>query len=139
MPLNDGMAEEAKPLHTELSRLLWASRGTIDSFIHNWGTGIALAASGAATVVAAVRPVIAASLAALATFAIGLGRSLQFGKRWAWGLHRQNAYHALIYELNGASLLERDAQLKKITEIYGRMAEERVRGGIPPGGDDATL
>jgi hypothetical protein len=139
MPLDDNLIPEARPLYNELSRLLWGARGTIDSFIHNWGTGIALAASGAATVVAGINPIVGASLAALATFSIGLGRSLQFGKRWAWGLNRQNVYHALIYELNGAALLDRAGQLEKIAELYRRMAEERICGGIPPGADESTV
>jgi hypothetical protein len=135
MPLVDGLPPEAAALYEELRALARYHSGRIDFFFYNVGTGLALLSSGAATVLATVRPIIGASLSAVATFFFAMTRILQFGHRWRTELARQGSYAKMIYDLNSAAHLDADVQLRRVTEVYERMGTERLNDGRIAGTD----
>ena len=140
MPLDDRLVPKAVPLYTELTRLIVASRSGVDYFFYNVGTGIALAASGAATVLSALQlSVWATSTAAIATFFIAISQNLGFRKRWIWGLERAIRYSCMIYRLNALVYLTNEPEIDQaILSIYDGMREERARDSdIPAGGGAA--
>jgi hypothetical protein len=129
MPLVSGLPPEAAPLYEELRSLAQYHSGRIDYFFYNVGTAVALLSSGAATVVTTVRPVVGASLSAVATFFFAMTRILQFGRRWTTELARQGIYAKMIYDLNSAAHLNAEAQLARVAQIYERMGVERLNDG----------
>jgi hypothetical protein len=140
MPLVDALKPQAVALHTELRNRYLSSSGGIDFFFYNWGTGIALAATGAAGVFAAARlPIWAASASAVSAFFIAMTRMLGFGKRWTWNLGRRAIYARMIYELNALELVDEAARPAAIAELYARLGEERQQDAHVPGvNDEAT-
>lgn len=142
MPLDPRIKDlpGAESLHTELCRLVEGSRSGIDFFFYNVGTGIALASSGAATVMAVFeKPSVAAILSAIATFFIAITKILKFGSRWAWSLERISRYSVLIYQLNGAATLASNEDREKVVaEVYKKLEDERLRDNLLPGVSDAV-
>lgn len=142
MPLVDGLPPQAAPLHTELVDLVKNHSASADSFFYNGGTVIALLATGAATVLASTRPLLAAICSGSAAFVIAVSRALNFGGRWRWHLQRQNAYRRLIYHLNEVTLLPPEQQTAELRGIYDALIREkgfddRIPGSGEPVDSDA--
>lgn len=110
-----------------------------DSFYHNGGTVLALAATGAATIIPTSHAVWAKIAAAIATFIIALARALDFGGRWRWHIEMRNAYQGLIDRTDELNVLPDADRLAAIKTIYDRLEKLRVReNGIPGAGGTAA-
>lgn len=137
MPLTAELGSDpsAHELHAELCKLYRASLGHIDFFFYNVGTGISLAATGAAGVLAGSVPLLAASLSAVAAFFIAMSRMLDFGRRWAWNRERRSRYAGLIYELNRVPLAHPDPADWRvaIARLSHEMQVERDQDKLLPG------
>lgn len=128
-----------KHLHDILSEGKSKHSPTGDSFYHNGGTVLALAATGAATIIPTSHAVWAKVAAAIATFIIALARALDFGGRWRWHIEMRNSYQALIDRTDELNVLPDADRLAAIKNIYDRLEKLRVReNGIPGAGGTAA-
>lgn len=140
MPLADGLPPEATALHEELVHLIEEQRPEADSFWHNGGTAAALLLTGAATITAAIEPVVAAVCSSLATALIAIGRALDFGGRWRWHLQRRSEYSRLVYRLNAVALLAPGDQRAGVRAVYEALIEQKaLDAGIPGAGEVGTV
>jgi hypothetical protein len=104
---------------------------TPDALLYNGGTGLALALTSAATVVA---PTIwARSLSAVATGVIAISRALDFGGRWRWHCQRELACQALLVKLR--HLHERDGKTvsQQLDDIEAELLKLLESGATLPG------
>ena len=109
-----------------------------DSFYHNGGTALALAATGAVTIIPASHVILAKIAAAIAAFIIAVARALDFGGRWRWHLEMRNAYQALIDRTDEIKVLPDVDRLAAIKAVYDRLEKIRAReNGIPGAGGTA--
>ncbi len=134
MPLAQELRPEAQGLYDELVKLYRSCNGGVDFFFYNVGTGISLAASGAAAVMAGAKHTIwAAGLSAVAAFFIAMTRILQFDARWTFGLERRARYAVLIYRLNALAPKPVADRADGIDQLYEEMGAERRRDSELPG------
>ncbi len=137
MALDD---DAIKHLHDVLSEGKSKHSPKGDSFYHNGGTILALAATGAATIIPTSHAVWAKVAAAIATFVIALARALDFGGRWRWHIEMRNAYQALIDRTDELNVLPDADRLAAIKNIYDKLEKLRVReNGIPGAGGTAAV
>lgn len=104
-----------------------------DSFLHNGGTAVALAATATATVLPVQYSIWARVASAVATFVIAVARALDFGARWRWHLAMQNKYQTLLDCLDLAAALPETERAKSLQDIYQRLSALRARENTIPG------
>lgn len=127
--------EAIERLRAELAEDVKAHSPRADSFYHNGGTVIALAATGTATLLPMSLSLWARIASAIATFVIALSRGLDFGGRWRWHLQMCNAYRAMIDRVDGLDVLpdtDRPAAARKIFEDVAALREKE--NSIPGAG-----
>jgi hypothetical protein len=126
-------------LHDVLSKGMVTHSTFRDSFYHNGGTVLALAATGAATIIPTSHALLAKIAAGIATLIIALARALDFGGRWRWHLEMRNAYQALIDRADEVHVLPDADKLAAMKAIYDKLEKLRTReSGIPGAGGTAV-
>jgi hypothetical protein len=135
MPLAPELDPMARLIYDELAVLYREANSFVDFFFYNVGAGIALAATGAAGVLASVHQSVAATiLSAVAAFFIAMTQILNFGARWVFNLDRRARYADLIYELNLVPIrFDATVWPKEVAAIGDRLRAERRRDGQVPG------
>ena len=127
--------ETIEALRAKLERAVKQHSPSTDSFLHNGGTAVALAATGAATVLPVEYSTWARIASAIATFVIAVARALDFGARWRWHLGMQNAYQALLDRLDVLPLLPEAERQQSLNAICNGLEVLRSReNGIPGSG-----
>lgn len=136
MPLARALDPMAALIYDELTVLHREANSPVDFFFYNVGAGVALAATGAAGVLASVHQSVAATiLSAVAAFFIAMTQILNFGARWVFNLDRRARYAGLIYELNLIPIrFEQPAWRGEVAKIGDLLRIERSRDGQVPGG-----
>jgi len=104
-----------------------------DSFYHNGGTALALAATSTATIIPTSYAIWAKAAAAVATFTIAVARALDFGGRWRWHIEMRTGYQALVDRIDEVAVLPDAEQLDAIRKIYDKLEALRLREGAVPG------
>lgn len=133
--MDDSAARAIDTLRPKLERAVRQHSPRTDSFLHNGGTAVALAATGAATVLPVEYTTWARIAAALATFVIALARALDFGARWRWHLGMQNAYQSLLDRLDVLPSLPSGERQRSLQVICDGLEVLRSReNGIPGSG-----
>lgn len=119
MPLAASLHDDghAVDLYNELRRLMRIHNGVTDFVWHNVGTGIALATSGAAAILAQRHSFVASVLAAASAFIVALTRTLSFVQRWAWHAATREKCVGLIYELNRAGAVPEPKRSEDIFRV----------------------
>jgi len=125
--------EAINKLRYELERSVSAHSTRGDSFFHNGGTAIALAATGTATLLPSSLSIWARVASAIATFVIAISRALDFGGRWRWHLQMRNSYTALIDRVNELEVLPEADRPAAAEKIYEDLVALRTKENAIPG------
>lgn len=104
-----------------------------DSVWHNGGTGIAIAATTAATVLPATYSSWGRAAAGLATFLIAINRALDFGTRWRWHRTMRSRYQVLLDQTEQVLTRPTNEQGPALTHIYDELAKVRAQERTIPG------
>ena|SRR5579862_2788196 len=104
-----------------------------DSFYHNGGTVLALAATATATLLPMSLSIWAKVASAIATFVIALSRALDFGGRWRWHLQMSNSYRALIDRVDGLDVLPAADRPSAAKKIFDDLVKLRSKENSIPG------
>ncbi|MFD4409174.1 hypothetical protein [Streptomyces sp. NPDC058475] len=105
----------------------------IDSAWHNAGTGLALAATTAATILPSNHSSWARVAAGAATFLIALLRALDFGSRWRWHLNMRARYTSLVDRVDRVAVLPADRRPEALAQLYDELAKIRGQERAVPG------
>jgi hypothetical protein len=104
-----------------------------DSFYHNGGTVLALAATATATLLPMSLSIWARVASAIATFVIALSRALDFGGRWRWHLQMSNSYKALIDRVDELNVLPEADRPAAVKKIFDDLVDLRSKENSIPG------
>lgn len=125
-------------LRSDIDKGIKSHATKADSFYHNGGTVLALAATGVATLLPSSLSLWAKVASAIATFVIALSRALDFGGRWRWHLQMRNAYTALIDQVNELDVLREEDRPAAAKKIFEGLASLRAKENTIPGASAAT-
>ncbi|MEV7393400.1 hypothetical protein [Streptomyces sp. NPDC091215] len=130
-----GLAQAAGNLRATVQRAArpHARAARIDSTWHNAGTGLALAATTAATILPSNFALWARVASGVATFLIALLRALDFGSRWRWHLNMRSRYASLVDRVDRVAVLPPDQRAEALAQLYDELARIRAQERAIPG------
>ncbi|MCI3934525.1 hypothetical protein [Streptomyces sp. AN091965] len=130
-----GTAQAADDLRATLREAArpHARGARVDSAWHNGGTGLALAATTAATVLPVGYSTWARVAAGVATFLIALLRALDFGSRWRWHLNMRARYTSLVDRVDRVAVLPPDQRAEALRQLYDDLSKIRAQERAIPG------
>ena len=130
--------EHLTKIRAELNTAIKGHSPASDSFFHNGGTLLALAATTTATLLPASQLFWARIASGVATFVIALSRALDFGGRWRWHIEMRNGYRSMLDRVNLVEILPDDERLAEMKRIYHDLAALRLRENTIPGSGTAA-
>ena len=130
--------EAVSDLRLKLSKSAKAHSPFADSFYHNGGTVLALAATTTATLLPESLTLWARIAAAVATFIIAVSRALDFGGRWRWHTQMRNAYTALLDKVSQLDVLADADRPAAAKQIFDELIALRGRENTIPGASAPT-
>jgi hypothetical protein len=134
--MEQAVADSVEYLRSELEVGVKEHGPRSDSFFHNGGTTLALAATTAATIIPASSSTWARIAAGVATFVIALSRALDFGGRWRWHIAMRAKYTALLHRVEEVAVLPAGEQLGAVKLIFDQLVALRsLEEGIPGAGE----
>lgn len=132
---SDGFGPAILALRTSVARATRPHKraSKIDSWCHNYGTGLALAATATATILPVEYSIWARIASGCATFLIAFLRALDFGARWRWHVDMYAEYATLLDRIEAVSVTPPDRRGVALERIYGELVRIRGREKLIPG------
>lgn len=110
-----------------------------NSKAHNGGTGLAIAATTAATVMPDDLASWARIASGVGTFLIAMSRALDFGTRWRWSVNMNARYMVLLDQLDRVTVLPEADRAGALAAVYDSLAEIRASEDSIPGAGPPNL
>lgn len=126
-------SEKLQKLRANVEREMEYHSPKPDARYHNYGTALALAATGAATILPETLSIWARISAGIGTFVIALSRALDFGGRWRWHLEMRSQYMALRDRIDQIDTLPEEERIEAVKRIYDQLVALRVQEKSIPG------
>ena len=135
--MDETIADRVEYLKDELTQAIKEHSPVADSWLHNGGTAVALAATTAATIIPTSSPTLAKVTAGIATFVIAISRALDFGGRWRWHIAMRARYAALLNRVEEMVVLPADEQLAAVKDVFNQLVALRGEEDRIPGAGDS--
>jgi hypothetical protein len=105
----------------------------VDSIIHNFGTGLALASTTTATILPSELSIWTRAIAGFATFLIAFLGRLDFGARWRWQLEMKAEYQKILDYIRPAASLPPEERAPHVKAAIQMLVTVRSKEKTIPG------
>jgi hypothetical protein len=110
----------------------------IDSTWHNAGTGLAIVATTAATVLPTGYSNWTRTATGLAAFLIAFLRAMDFGTRWRWHRSMRANLLGLVDRIDGVAVLPLERRARALHQLHEELARIRIQDSAIPGTSSYT-